>query len=100
MLQLDSGGDVPVLYEKTRLPLLESGTLLESSMSKARVPFAAFEPQTIRIGTRILSQISFLTPVSVAKHMPARDEDGLLPTVLFQRIFICHTDRYVIFDPR
>ena len=31
--------------------------------------------------------------------MPARDEDGLLPTVLFQRVFICHADHYVIFDP-
>jgi hypothetical protein len=45
LLQLDSGGDVPVIYEKTKLPLLERAMLLESSISKARVPFAAFEPQ-------------------------------------------------------
>ena len=100
LLQLDSGGDVPVLYEKTKLPLVESAVLLESSMSKARVPFAASEPQIMRIGTRMLRHISFLTPVSVARDMPARGEDGLLPTVIFQRIFICHTDHYVIFDPR
>jgi predicted aspartyl protease len=100
LLQLDSGSDVPVLYEKTKLPLLESAMLLESSMSKARVPFAAFEPQVMRIGTRTLGHVSFVTPVSVAKEMPARDEDGLLPTVLFQRVFICHADQYVIFDPR
>ena len=100
LLQLDSGGDVPVLYQKTNLSLLESAVLLESSMSNTRVPFAAFEPQVMQIGTRMLSHISFLTPVSVAKDMPARAEDGLLPTVLFQRIFICHADHYVVFDPR
>ena len=100
LLQLDSGSDVSVLYEKTKLPLLDSATLLASSMSKARMLFAAFEPQVMRIGTRTLGHISFVTPVSVAKDMPARTEDGLLPTVLFQRVFICHTDHYVIFDPR
>jgi hypothetical protein len=50
--------------------------------------------------TRTLGHIPFVTPVGVAKDMPARDEDGLLPTVLFQRVFICHADQYVIFDLR
>jgi hypothetical protein len=64
------------------------------------VPFAAFESQVMRIGTRTLGQISLVTPVSVAKDMPARDENSLLPTVFFQWVFICHADHYVIFDPR
>jgi hypothetical protein len=54
----------------------------------------------MRIGTRTLGQISLVTPVSVAKDMPARDENSLLPTVFFQWVFICHADHYVIFDPR
>ncbi len=29
-----------------------------------------------------------------------RDEDGVLPTVLFQRVFICVADHYAVFDPR
>jgi len=69
-------------------------------MSKAPDSFAALPAQVMQIGTRILSPISFLTPVSVAKDMPARDEDGLLPTLIFQRVFICYADHYVIFDSR
>ena len=102
-LLLDTGSDVPVLYagrEQTKLPLLESATLQESSMSKARETYASVQPQNMRIGTRTLGRISFLTPTNVAKDMPPQDEDGLLPTGIFQQVFICHADRYVIFDPR
>jgi Aspartyl protease len=102
-LLLDTGSDVPVLYagrETTKLPLLESATLQESSMSKARETYASVQPQNMRIGTRTLGRISFLTPTNVAKDMPPEDEDGLLPTGIFQQVFICHADRYVIFDPR
>jgi hypothetical protein len=35
-----------------------------------------------------------------AQNVPDREEDGLLATVLFQRIFISHADHFVIFDPR
>jgi hypothetical protein len=54
----------------------------------------------MRIGTRTLSHISFVTPVSVEKNAPRQDEDGVLPTVLFQRVYISFVDRYVVFDPR
>ena len=41
-----------------------------------------------------------MTPVAVAKNLPQRREDGLLPTVLFRRVFISGVDHYVVFDPR
>jgi hypothetical protein len=103
LLQLDSGSDVPVLYpghENTNLSLLKSATLQETTMNKAPDSFAAVEPQVMQIGSRIVSPISFLTPVSVSKDMPVHEEDGVLPTEIFQRVFICHADHYVIFDPR
>jgi hypothetical protein len=103
LVQLDSGSDAPVLYaarENKNLPLLESITLRERTMSKAPESFASLQPQYMQIGTRILGPISFLTPTNVAKDMPPQNEDGLLPTAIFQRVFICHADHYVIFDPR
>ena len=44
--------------------------------------------QDLLIGGRTLSRVPFVTPVSVGNDVPNRDEDGLLPTVLFQRVFI------------
>jgi hypothetical protein len=41
----------------------------------------------MRIGARTLSHISFVTPVRVERNVPPMDADGLLPTVLFQRVF-------------
>jgi hypothetical protein len=102
LLQLDSGSDGPILYasrETTKLRLLESATLRGSNVSQLQRAFAVLPPQEMRIGTRTLDPISFVTPVSVAKDMPTHEEDGLLPTLLFQRIYISAADGYVIFDP-
>jgi hypothetical protein len=102
LLQLDSGCDGPILYasrEETKLRLLERATLQGYNVSKAQRAFAVLPTQDMRIGTRTLSHISFVTPVSVEKNAPRQDEDGVLPTVLFQRVYISFVDRYVVFDP-
>jgi hypothetical protein len=103
LLQLDSGSDGPILYasrETAKLRLLESATRRGSNVSQLQRAFAGLPPQEMRIGSRTLGHISFVTPARVAKDMPAQDEDGLLPTLLFQRIYISAADGYVIFDPR
>jgi hypothetical protein len=103
LLQLDSGSDGPILYSRTKAPLwqeLQQVTAWAVIGRKERLAFSVLPPQDIRIGTRTLRQISFLTPVSVSQNFPARDEDGLLPTMLFQRVFINLADHYVVFDPR
>jgi hypothetical protein len=69
-------------------------------VSKAQQAFAVVPLQDMRIGTRTLSHISFGTPVSVGQNVPTLDEDGVLPTVLFQRVYINFADHYVVFDPR
>jgi Aspartyl protease len=101
LLQLDSGSDGPILYAHSKgkaLQLLESATL--QGGSKTQQAFAVLPPQDMQIGTHSMSHISFVTPVSVGRDVPMRDEDGVLPTVLFQRVFICAAGRYVIFDPQ
>jgi hypothetical protein len=103
LLQLDSGSDGPILYasrEETKLRLLERATLQGDNVSKAQRAFASLPPQDMRIGSRTLSRVSFVTPVRVEKNVPRHDEDGVLPTVLFQRVLISGFDRYVVFDPR
>jgi len=79
--------------EKKGLPMLQRATPREgNNLTEAQKAFAALPPQEMRIRKRIMSHIPFVTPVSVEKNVPGRDEDGLLPTLLFQRFFICGAD--------
>lgn len=103
LLQLDSGSDGPILYTRGNEPksaLLKQATLQGENVSKAQRAFAVLPPQDMRIGTRILSHVSFVTPVSVERNVPTMEADGLLPTVLFQRVFISSGHHYVVFDPK
>jgi predicted aspartyl protease len=103
LLQLDSGSDGPILFSGTNEPvlrILKQATLRAGNVSKAQQAFAVVPPQDMRIGARTLSHISFGTPVSVGQNVPTLDEDGVLPTVLFQRVYINFADHYVVFDPR
>ena len=69
-------------------------------MSKAQRAFAVMPLQDMRIGARTLSHISFVTPVSVERNVPPMEADDLLPTVLFQRVFISSGLHYVVSDPK
>lgn len=102
LLQLDSGSDGPILYspgKETGLQWPEHTTPQGNIGSKVQQFFAVL-PQEMRIGRRTMSHISFVTPASVENDVPSREEDGVLPTLLFQRVFICPADHYVVFDPR
>lgn len=103
LLQLDSGSDGPILYSGNREleeSLLKHARLQGAQVSEAQRAFALLPPQDMRIGTRTIRKVPFVTPVSTAKYIPDRKEDGLLATVLFQRLYVSHADHYVIFDPR
>ena len=45
-------------------------------------------------------RISFVTPVGVQESLSGRNEDGLLPTLLFQRVLISGGGHYAVFDPK
>jgi hypothetical protein len=104
LLQLDSGSDGPILYPGSEQPeiqaLVHAATLQGGSATSAQRAFAVVPPQIMQIGNRILSHISFVTPVFAAKNLPRQHEEGLLPTVLFQRVFISGTGHFVVFDPK
>jgi hypothetical protein len=103
LLQVDSGIDGPMLYardEQRVLPLLKRATPREGDLTEAQTAFAVLPLQEVRIGKRTLSHVMFVTPVRAPKNAPQPDEDGLFPTLLFQRVFICGADHYVVFDPK
>jgi hypothetical protein len=104
LLQLDSGSDGPILYASSKdtevKALVQSATLRGDSATSAQRAFAVVPPQNMRIGNHIFTHISFVTPVTVQESLPGRNEDGLLPTLLFQRVFISGGGHYVILDPK
>ncbi|HEY1579395.1 MAG TPA: retropepsin-like aspartic protease [Terracidiphilus sp.] len=103
-LQLDSGSDGPILYGGNG----ELGQLLRQR-AKAHRPlandpnktfFAPLPPQDMKLGTRTVRRVPFVTPTSDPKNIPDHVGDGILATVLFQRVFVSQSDRFVIFDPK
>jgi len=104
LLQLDSGSDGPILYPGSDQPevqaLVQSATLQGANTTDAQRAFAVLPPQNMQIGNRILTHVSLVTPVAVAKNLPPQREDGLLPTVLFQRVLISGRGHFVVFDPK
>lgn len=102
LLQLDSGSDGPILYarNKANSTLLRQATLQVDGVTKARSAFAMLPPQDMQIGARTVRRVYFVTPVIVEQNVPAMETDGILPTVLFQRVFISGSGHYVVFDPK
>ena len=103
LLQVDSGSDGAILYAGNREleePLLKRAKLQGPEVSEARRAFAVLPPQDMRLGSRIVRKLPFVTPASGSQSVPDREEDGILATVLFQRVYVSHSDRFVIFDPR
>jgi Aspartyl protease len=103
LLQLDSGSDGPILYagnKELEEPLLRRAKLHTPEVSEARRAFAVLPPQDMTLGRRIVRKVPFVTPAAGAQNVPDREEDGILATVLFQRVFVSHSDHFVIFDPR
>ena len=103
LLQVDSGSDGPILFagnKELEQPLLRRAKLQGQEVSEARRAFAILPPQDMRLGTRVIRKVPFVTPASDAPNVPDREEDGILATVLFQRVFVSHSDRFIIFDPR
>jgi hypothetical protein len=103
LLQLDSGSDGPILFAGNKeldQPLLKRAKRQGPEVGEARRAFAVLPPQDMRLGGRIVRKVSFVTPVNGPQYTPEREEDGTLATVLFERIFISCSGRFVIFDPK
>jgi hypothetical protein len=103
LLQVDSGSDGPILYADNReleQPLLKRAKLQGPEVSDSRRAFAVLPLQDMKIGSRMVRNVPFVTPASRSQKVPDREEDGILATVLFRRVYISHSDRFVIFDPK
>jgi hypothetical protein len=62
--------------------------------------FSILPPQSIQIGSLNIQQVSFAAPADSGENALTSEEDGLLSTALFRRIFISYADRFVVLEPR
>jgi hypothetical protein len=103
LLQLDSGIDVPLLFEcGKQLPHVQTfgATRGHGDAEEVTQAFAVLMPQDMRVGGHFFRQISFVTPVAAGREIPVKpDVDGLLPTILFRSVFISYADRFVVIEP-
>ena len=102
LLRLDSGSNSPLLYSTVTLARKAGITppaLLKRVVNGTEQSFAVLPPQELQLGKQPpLKNLVFVTPVTSIGAGPAPREDGLLPTVALQRVFISYEHRYVILD--
>jgi hypothetical protein len=103
LLELDSGIDVPLLFECAKeVPRIKTlGTTQEHRKEdEVSQPFAMLMPQDVRVGGHFFRQITFVTPLSTGKEIPVKpDVDGVLPTALFRSAFISYAGRFAVLEP-
>lgn len=103
MLRLDSGSNAALLYA-------DQPSFLASSINQAPVlkrvvngeeqAFAVLPTQDIFVGKHLVRQVPFEVPLNGVDRGPHAREDGLLPTSVFERIFISYSKNYAVFNPR
>jgi hypothetical protein len=103
LLRLDSGINVPLLYPSEHAAhLVQTGSLPLRSRGTdgAEHGFAVLNRQDVQIGPHLVRDLPFVMPVSARTAVPAPEVDGLLPTALFQRVYINYANHYAVFQPR
>ena len=102
LLALDSGANAPVLFKHgvSLAPgLLKAGHSDGYSSDGVKRQFSILAPQSMEIGSLNIQQVSFAAPVESEENALMSTEDGLLATVLFRRLFISYTGRFVVLYP-
>jgi hypothetical protein len=103
LFRLDSGSNVPLIYGqrgKARTNIPANARILKRVVEGAEQDFAILQPQDFAIGGEKIRQVTFVEPMnSVGTPAQAR-EDGLLPTALFQRVFVSYRGEFAVLEPR
>ena len=67
---------------------------------EVRRAFALLPLRDVGLGNCIVRKVPFVTPVNRLYSTPDREADGILTTVLFQRVYASNSGHFVIFDSK
>ena len=101
-LILDSGSNAPLLFDRALLPVdlsPKNAVLTRVNGNGIEQKFAVLTAPNIQVGKHSFHRIPFVTPIYTGRDVPKLQEDGLLPTVLFQWIYINHSQAYAVIEP-
>ena len=100
LLRLDSGSNAPVLYETSpQVRDMSRKSVLRRVVNGVDQAFAVFAAQDLEVGTKYVRQLPFVVPMNSLGDGPPPREDGVLPTMAFQRVFISSAGRYIALEP-
>lgn len=102
LLRLDSGSNALLLYaddSRLRKEPRHPKPALTRLVNGVEQSFGILPPQDVYVGKQSLKHVSFTMPLNAVGIGPQPREDGLLPTIAFQRVFISCSSGYVSLDP-
>jgi hypothetical protein len=102
LLRLDSGSNALLLYaddSRLRKEIKNPRPALTRFVNGVEQSFGILPPQDVHVGKQSLKHVSFAMPLNAIGIGPQPREDGLLPTIAFQRVFISCSGGYVSLDP-
>jgi hypothetical protein len=103
LFRLDSGCNVPLIYGGRSQPLdifSRNTQILKRVVDGVEQQFAVLPPRDVSFGGDNVLQMTFMQPMnSIGAVSPTR-EDGLMPTQVFQRVFVSYKNQFAILDPR
>jgi hypothetical protein len=98
LLRLDSGSNAAALYatdRQTGKTAPEKTKVLKRVVDGTVQHFAVLAAQDVQIGSRTIRELSFVVPMNSVGAGPAVREDGVLPTMAFQRVFISNAGGFI-----
>jgi hypothetical protein len=100
LLRLDSGSNAPLLYvSETPSTAARPGPPLSRVVNGSTQRFDILPSRDIQVGTAILRQVAFFSPKNDIGKGPNPREDGLLPTLAFESVFVSYSDGYAVLRP-
>jgi hypothetical protein len=102
LLRLDSGSNAAVLHiasPQGRVKINRTTPTLRRDIGGVEQVFAVLPGQNLEIGKHHFHEIAFVVPMNTVGNGPDPREDGVLPTMAFQRVFISSAARYASFEP-
>ena len=102
LLRLDSGSNAAVLYASPaeKRIALNNAQILSRVVAGTEQQFAVLPPQPVAASGHTLGQIVFVQPMNSVGATSQPREDGVLPTAIFQRVFVSYRNQFVILEPR
>jgi len=102
LFRLDSGSNAPVVYGRPQAQNNRPANtqILKRVVDGVEQDFAVLKPHDVAVGRDKLHQVTFVQPLNSVGEVRAPREDGVLPTFMFQTVFVSYRNQFAILEPR